>query len=68
MVRKGKKHRPRQCGKRCYATEQDAENALQHLARTLTDLNVKRSVRSYQCPSCGKWHLTSNPIPSIRRP
>lgn len=45
-------HTP-ECGKRGYQTRADAKKALRHHRGSGGD----RTVRPYECPTCGAWHL-----------
>lgn len=48
-------------GKRVYATEQDAQNALRALNRMkLRGTKGITSQRAYECPWCEGWHLTKH--------
>jgi hypothetical protein len=51
-------------GKRCYATEAEAHDALlsTRVAGVLRDTHHRRRERRYYaCPDCGHWHLSSSP-------
>ena len=50
------------CRKRPFPTNRDAIAALRHIRireRRTREVAPKRPVRSYLCPVCGAWHLTS---------
>lgn len=50
------------CKKRPYPTNRDAIAALRRIKRKYHRAPTpapKRPVRSYLCPECGCWHLTS---------
>jgi hypothetical protein len=60
--------RRRSCGKRWYDDRIAADLALARI-RTWGRALSKEPVRSYLCPGCGGWHLTSVPgRPPIPRP
>lgn len=46
------------CIKARFTSEDAADDQLQQIART-DGTRPKRPVRSYACPLCGGWHLTS---------
>ena len=43
------------CKKRAYYSAEEAQEMIRHI----TETRVTRSIRYYQCPVCGLWHLTS---------
>lgn len=48
------------CTKRKYLTKQAARDALGQIRNDPG--NHKKPIRSYECPDCSAWHLTSMPI------
>lgn len=50
-------------GKYPFETEHDARVALcgAFVARNLGHKTNRRETRVYECPACGRWHLTSKP-------
>lgn len=59
--------RPRSCGKRWYGDRIAADLALARI-RTWGRAMGKDPVRSYHCPGCDGWHLTSVPARWSDRP
>ena len=64
--------RPRSCGKHWHGDRISADLALAQI-RARGPALAKEPVRSYLCPGCGGWHLTSAPTwrsahPFIPRP
>jgi hypothetical protein len=51
-------------GKRDYASIAQAKRALRRLQTLIAGTSVRRT---YRCPNCGEWHLTSDPEPTRRR-
>ncbi len=45
------------CGKGTYTSKANADRELRAIRRR--DRRVERPIRSYKCPDCGWWHLTS---------
>jgi hypothetical protein len=43
------------CRKTIYQTREEAEDMIKYIKET----RITRPVRTYQCPVCGFWHLTS---------
>lgn len=55
-----KRKQPRTCpvsGKRMYANEQEAKATAKH--RMAEKETGPTQLRTYKCPYCGAWHLTS---------
>ena len=46
------------CGKRRFRDHQEAVHAL-HLIANRDIAGTRYPIRSYDCPSCAGWHLTS---------
>lgn len=46
-------------GKKAYLSKVDADRSLRIVQRSRNKLE-SRPVRSYRCPHCRQWHLTSN--------
>ena len=46
-------------GKRGYKTEAAAESAMRGIVRDPRLRTGKQPSRAYECPGCGRWHLTS---------
>lgn len=57
-----------QCGKRAWPTEELAQRALTNIWRRPRPGGRQMELRTYQCPDCGHWHLTSKPQDWIGRP
>ncbi|NUR27925.1 MAG: hypothetical protein HOV83_19130 [Catenulispora sp.] len=58
------------CGKVRYTSADAAHTALALIARS-SEHGKRIPVRTYSCPGCDGWHLTSSPTPSsgaARRP
>lgn len=51
----------RSCTKIGYATKELVEHAM-HMAIAYGDHGRKLPTRVYLCPSCGRYHLTSQPL------
>ncbi len=50
------------CAKRRYRTDIAAKFALGRISAAIPDEDrPKRPVRTYRCPKCRGWHLTSQP-------
>jgi hypothetical protein len=47
------------CTKHCYVSENEAQQAIDHCMKR--PRNRPKQLRSYECPRCGFWHLTSKP-------
>lgn len=48
------------CEKKTYATKSLARESLKRIREE--EGNNKKPIRSYECPYCSGWHLTSIPI------
>jgi len=55
--------RPMYCGKVAYPDQASARYALTGIA-LIGEQRDKTPVRTYRCPTCGFWHLTSRAAPS----
>ena len=55
--------RPMYCGKVAYPAQASAQYALTHIV-LIGEQRDKTPVRTYHCPTCGFWHLTSRAAPS----
>lgn len=59
------------CRKASYRTREGAEEALQRiLARAARRKTRRRQTlprRAYECPDCGRWHLSSKPARTQRQ-
>lgn len=51
------------CGKVRYTSADTAHTALALIARS-SDPGTRIPVRTYSCPGCDGWHLTSSPTPA----
>lgn len=53
-----------QCLKHCYATKKDADTVVNRRTQGRHSYRHQRPayLRSYECPRCGFWHLTSKPL------
>jgi hypothetical protein len=47
------------CNKPAYNSQADALDMIKHIEET----RVSKKIRTYQCPVCGLWHLTSKGKP-----
>jgi len=57
-------------GKRLYFSEEDAERRAKRINKAGVDGDKKsgKGMRSYRCPVCTAWHLTSQePNPMVAR-
>jgi hypothetical protein len=60
--------RPCPSGKRKYATESQARTELVGALVGANSGDGKRhEKRVYECPACGRWHLTSKPRTTLRQ-
>ena len=50
---------PKKCAKKKFKTRLDALIALSNIQRIDNPARPRMERRAYQCPICGKWHLTS---------
>ena len=52
------------CGrsKQLFETEKQADNFIKFNSEEIMETEEKAPVRSYFCPSCGGWHVTSSPV------
>lgn len=53
-----------ECGrmKQLFETESKANNFLKFNSEEILEENERAPIRSYYCPACGGWHVTSSPI------
>lgn len=52
----------RTCEKHKFKTELDAKIALMRIQSKDNPRRPKQEKRTYLCPDCEKWHLTSTPL------
>lgn len=52
------------CGrsKQLFESESKADNFIRFNGEEILEESDKAPIRSYYCPSCGGWHVTSSPI------
>lgn len=48
------------CSKKAYITRKEAKDALKKIRADKS--TSKKPIRSYECPKCSYWHLTSKPL------
>lgn len=57
------KRKEEECPKVYFLSRQEANKRLKHIQMNGDWISEKKPIRSYECPKCGFWHLTSMPFP-----